>query len=346
MRCSFLPKSLILSLFAAINIGTLSPLKSMDSLEDPTTTPSIKTTQVLSSIPQINIDEFDKVTMTNILKNYGSFEVVGPSVDKLSEQAIEALKESKQVLNLPLESLERVYHQLFNGFQNVHKETSEAFERDGKRPIRNQIAYHFKPYLEPRIPEGIKDLKAIANYYTQAASFLYRLYDKIADTFIKPDQKTVFKEDAQTSCLTIRKYFPGKEGESGITPHTDFGLLTLVVSDRDGLEILEGRNVNEGRWLNAPYGNPGKPRFYINVGDWLFLQTGNEEFGAGIHRVPNVEEDRYSLILFMNPPGIAKFNQTLITLDGVKMDYLEFQKAYQRDFERNLNKCTQHFLRL
>lgn len=344
MKYSFLSKCLISSLFIVISTSPFNHIRTMDGMVDLSESPSVKNTQVLAGLPQINIDEFDEANMDHILKHYGSFEVVGPSMDDLSKSALEALQESKQLFNLPLESLEKVYHELFNGFQNVHKETSEAFERDGKRPIRNQIAYHFKPYLEPRIPEGIGELKAIASYYTQASFLLYRLYDKIAASFIKSDQKSVFKEDEQTSCLTLRKYFPGKMGESGITAHTDFGLLTLVVSDRDGLEILESKNGNEKSWLNAPYGNPGKPHFYINVGDWLILQTGNEEFRSGVHRVPNVEEDRYSLILFMNPPRIAKFNQTLITLGGSKMDYLEFQEAYRRDFHSNLSKCVQHFL--
>lgn len=334
MKFILLSKYLILSLFITMSTDTFGDTKDLEKHA------------TFEEIPQINIDNFDKVIMTNILKNYGSFEIVGPSVDELSALALEALKESKQILNLPIESLEKFNHDNFNGFQNVYKETLLARQRGGKKQVRNQLAFHFKPYLEPRIPEGIKELKASTEYYNNATNLLHRLYDRISDSFIEHEQKSIFKEGLQTSCLTLRKYFPGDNAETGISSHTDFGLLTLVVSDRDGLEILKGKNERDGRWLRAPYGSPDKPRFYVNIGDWLFLQTGNEEFAAGVHRVPNVEKDRYSLILFMNPPGVLKLSKMLITLHGVEMKYEDFLKAYRHDCKRDLKKCSEHFLKM
>ena len=282
-------------------------------------------------LQQINVDEFDEVAMGNVLRTYGSFEVVGPTIDDLSEQALKTFQESKKLLNLPIDALEKVYCERFNGFQNVLKETSEAFQLDGKTTVLNQIAYHFKPYLGARVPEGMKDLRACGDYYKKAENFLHRLYKKISDSFIEPNQRNIFKKDKQNSCLTLRRYFSGKQSEPGTIAHTDFSILTLVVSNHNGLEILDGKNIKKGPWVKVPYGSPVKPRFYINVGDWLYLQMGNEEFGRGVHRVCSIEEERYSLIFFLNPIKFLEYSQKLKTLDGDKIDYLELKKAYQHE---------------
>ena len=75
-----------------MSTSTLSYLKAMtEDRENLTASPSLKKPQTFAGLPQINIDEFDEVTMAHILKTYGSFEVIGPSIDELSEQALETL---------------------------------------------------------------------------------------------------------------------------------------------------------------------------------------------------------------------------------------------------------------
>ncbi len=286
---------------------------------------------VYANLGQINVDNFDKETMTRILKNHGSFEVVGPSVNELSEIALQTLNECKTVLNLPLESLNKVYNDGFHGFQNIQKETQDRYPNDIDK-VRNQVAYHFKPYrLDSKIPEGIDGLKYYPKYYTKAMTFLYNLYDKIAKSYIESDKKTIFNEKAQTSVLTSRKYFPGPGG-TGIPPHSDYGLLTLVVSNKDGLDVLEGENIKNGKWLRTSCGESNKPRFYINIGDWLLFQTGNKEFVAGVHQVPKLKEGRYSLAVFLNPP----LDEERSTFTGIRVKYGKFLMSDKKDYHVNL----------
>jgi hypothetical protein len=62
------------------------------------------------SLPQINLDNFDVAVMKDVLLNYGTFELVGPSADSLRELRQRALDKSKIVLNLPIEVLQTVTH--------------------------------------------------------------------------------------------------------------------------------------------------------------------------------------------------------------------------------------------
>jgi isopenicillin N synthase-like dioxygenase len=285
---------------------------------------------------QINLDQFDKETMTRILKTHGSFEIVGPSVEALSESAIAALDQAKTVFDLGPEVLSRVYHKSnFHGFQNVQSESYEKFLKDGKTPVRNQFAFHFKPYLAdsiPVLPEDIENLKAYSNYYSNSMALLHRLYGKLAEAYHIPIERlTNFKAGPDTSALTSRKYFPDAKGTTGIPPHSDYGLLTLLVSDRDGLEILEGENTKTGKWIHTSCATPYGPRFYINVGDWLLFQIGNKEFVAGVHQVPPVDHDRYSLAVFLNPPHVQK----LTTFTGVEVNYGDYLRSDKKAFHIN-----------
>lgn len=282
------------------------------------------------SLPQINIDKFDKEEMEKILKEYGTFELVGSSIEKLNADAINALEKTREILMLPIENLERVKQVGFHGFQNVRQETLEkqkakiALEEDiSNFPIRNQIAFHFKPYKEAllapsesRIPLGIDALQvnidAYKKYYNDGMKVLHRLYKEIADNFIPKTNVSDLENDTQ-SVLTTRRYFKGTEGETGIPEHSDYGLLTLVVSDQPGLEVKHCEN-----WLSAEC--TPKLRFYVNVGDWLLFQTGRKDFTAGIHRVPHIDEERFSMALFLNPP----YTEEQETPKGGKVPFQKF----------------------
>lgn len=285
---------------------------------------------LLWSLPQINIDKFDKDEMEKILKEYGTFELVGPSIEKLSADAQKALEKTKEILTLPIENLEKVKQVGFHGFQNVRQETLDkqkakiALDEDiSKFPIRNQIAFHYKPYkeanvssLDSRIPLGVDGLpvnvEAYSKYYKDGMEVLHRLYKEIADNFIAKTNVSNVENDTQ-SVLTTRRYFKGTEGETGIPEHSDYGLLTLVVSDQPGLEVKHCEN-----WLTAEC--TPKLRFYVNVGDWLLFQTGRKDFTAGIHRVPHIDKERFSMALFLNPP----YGEEQETPKGGKVPYQKF----------------------
>ncbi len=82
----------------------------------------------------------------------------------------------------------------------------------------------------------------------------------------------------------------------GISPHTDYGFLTILAQDDvGGLQI----QAVDGDWIDAPY----RPDCLIlNIGDILARWT-NGRFNSTPHRVINRsgERSRYSLGMFFDP---------------------------------------------
>lgn len=80
----------------------------------------------------------------------------------------------------------------------------------------------------------------------------------------------------------------------GVAPHTDYGMITLLLQDPiGGLELKK----RDGEWISAPY-IPGT--LVINIGD-LFQRWTNDTYVSNLHRVVNrTGKERYSIPTFFN----------------------------------------------
>lgn len=85
------------------------------------------------------------------------------------------------------------------------------------------------------------------------------------------------------------------ENSIGATPHTDFGLATVLYQDPSGgLEL----KLPDGSWVSAPF---VPETFVVNLGQ-LMARWTNDIYRATPHRVINRRsEDRYSIPFFFNP---------------------------------------------
>ena len=81
----------------------------------------------------------------------------------------------------------------------------------------------------------------------------------------------------------------------GVSPHTDYGTLTLVKQDDvGGLQVKS----SSGEWVTA---HPIADTFVVNVGDLLARWT-NDRFKSTPHRVINSSgNERISLAMFVDP---------------------------------------------
>ena len=85
------------------------------------------------------------------------------------------------------------------------------------------------------------------------------------------------------------------EHRFGVEPHTDFGVLTLLLQDDSG--GLQVKNLT-GDWIEAPQ-IPGT--LVCNIGD-LLERWSNRRFKSTLHRVINrTENARYSIPIFFDP---------------------------------------------
>lgn len=86
-----------------------------------------------------------------------------------------------------------------------------------------------------------------------------------------------------------------KEERFGSAPHTDFGVLTLLLQDNNG--GLQVRN-KAGEWIEA---TPISGTLVCNIGDLLNRWT-NETLSSNTHRVINRSaNERHSLVVFFDP---------------------------------------------
>lgn len=86
----------------------------------------------------------------------------------------------------------------------------------------------------------------------------------------------------------------GGDKAFGVAPHTDYGMITLLLQDPiGGLELRK----KDGEWVGAPY-VPGT--LVVNIGD-LFQRWTNDIYTSNQHRVVNrTGKERYSIPTFFN----------------------------------------------
>ncbi len=85
------------------------------------------------------------------------------------------------------------------------------------------------------------------------------------------------------------------EARFGVAPHTDFGVLTVLMQDSSGgLQV----RAKSGDWIEAP---PIPGTLVCNIGD-LLARWSNKRFASTVHRVINrTSHARYSIPVFFDP---------------------------------------------
>ncbi len=107
------------------------------------------------------------------------------------------------------------------------------------------------------------------------------------------------KLDRPMATLRLLHYPPApgrlQDGQLGAGEHTDYGNLTLLVTDEIGGLMVRDRS---GNWLDAPV-LPGA--FICNIGDCL-MRWSNDVYVSTPHKVNAPKNaDRYSVAFFLDP---------------------------------------------
>ncbi|QPH55908.1 isopenicillin N synthase family dioxygenase [Pontivivens ytuae] len=101
--------------------------------------------------------------------------------------------------------------------------------------------------------------------------------------------------DAPLATLRLLRY-PAEDGAGGIGAgaHTDYGALTLLMTDGTaGLQVKP----RDGDWIDVP---PAEGAFVVNIGDCLMRWT-NGIYASTPHRVLPPPRERYSVAFFLDP---------------------------------------------
>jgi isopenicillin N synthase-like dioxygenase len=154
-----------------------------------------------------------------------------------------------------------------------------------------------EPFRGPNLWPDIPGFRDVALRYFEAVWNLGRcLHQPIAlDLGLDPhwfDDKL----DAPLATLRMLRYPPGTgaAGELGAGAHTDYGNLTLLLTDGEpGLQVKP----RGGDWIDAP---AVQDAFVVNIGDCLMRWT-NDTYVSTPHRVRPPARWRRSLAFFLDP---------------------------------------------
>ncbi len=145
--------------------------------------------------------------------------------------------------------------------------------------------HFFEPNIWPSDTPAFRD--ALVAYYLEVQALAHRLTTLFAAALGMP--AGFFEERTQHSCDTLRvNYFEGVPGQQvmenqyGIGPHTDYGILTVLLTDATpGLEVV----TPSGDWRPVR-AVPGA--LVVNIAD-LLAQWTNDHWRSTLHRVVAIQ---------------------------------------------------------
>jgi isopenicillin N synthase-like dioxygenase len=220
------------------------------------------------------------------------------------------LREADRVFDLPTSDKEKL--SILRHGQNrgwVAKGTERLDEKSGQ--VDRKEAFNIGLELEPDDPRVLAgepfralnvwpDLPGFRattlRYFNALWGLGVDLHRAVARDLGLPEDHFCASFDAPLATLRLLRYPPGTgaEGEIGAGAHTDYGSLTLLLTDGEpGLQVRpRGRD-----WMDVPQA-PGT--FVVNIGDCLMRWT-NDTYVSTPHRVRPPRHRRRSVAFFLDP---------------------------------------------
>ncbi|KAI3734665.1 hypothetical protein L6452_14140 [Arctium lappa] len=222
------------------------------------------------------------------LTNHGiSKEVVGTMIDV-----------SKRFFELPFEERER--YMTSNLYAAVRYGTSFNQNNDGVFCWRDFLKLSCHPMqdfvsLWPSSPFDLRE--AMGRYSSESIDMYGMVMAAILESLgvILKDNKVILEDANQLMMVNWYPSCPEPQLTLGLPPHSDYGLLTLLLQDQvEGLQIQ-----HQGRWLTV---KPIPNSFVVNIGD-QFEIFSNGRYKSVVHRVAvNSLSSRLSVAMLYSLP--------------------------------------------
>lgn len=148
------------------------------------------------------------------------------------------------------------------------------------------------------------------------------------------------------SMLRIFRYFAsGSRAPVGVgsSPHTDWGLFTIIAARQTEGEDSSLQIYSDSRWQSVP--SPGRDAFVVNCGDYMQLRTAGR-WRSPLHRVTRSAWERTSLCFFQYPcynaPVPVSTSQNQLCTANQKLSLLcnQATNAAHDETETQLNSVT------
>ncbi|XP_065858869.1 2-oxoglutarate-Fe(II) type oxidoreductase hxnY-like [Euphorbia lathyris] len=239
---------------------------------------------------------------------YGFFYIVNHGVEE--DLVARVFEQSKKFFSLPLDEKMKLLRKEQRGYTPLYAENldpSSSSKGDSKDSFTigpldsvEKSSLNLWP-AEEVLPSWRPIMEA---YYYKALSAARRLSSLIA-LALNLDQDYFEKIGALNgpdAFLRLLRY-PGELGHSmeetfGAKAHSDYGMITLLVSDGvPGLQVCREKFKEPQIWEDVL---PIRGAFIVNIGDMMERWT-NGMFRSTLHRVMPTGHERYSVAFFFGP---------------------------------------------
>ncbi|KAL8062364.1 hypothetical protein ABFX02_02G142000 [Erythranthe guttata] len=248
-------------------------------------------------LPVIDLSSLDNPLLRSRLigqvslacKEFGFFQVINHGIPvSLTKEALDVAKE---FFDLPNETKMRLASD--DVCKPVRYGTSLNHVKDKVQYWRDFIKHYSHPISTwidswPSDPPTYK--KKMGNY-TKAINDLHKKLMEVIFESLGLKRDYLQKEIEQGSQITAVNYYPSCPEPSlalGLPPHTDYGLLTILLQNQEGLQIKD----KIGNWHCVPAIKEG---LVVQLGDHMEVLT-NGRYRGVVHRaVLNSEKNRISI---------------------------------------------------
>ncbi|KAL6660949.1 hypothetical protein ACP70R_000333 [Stipagrostis hirtigluma subsp. patula] len=254
-------------------------------------------------------------TLDAACRDYGFFQVVNHGVG--GEVSGGVLDAARRFFELPF--AERARYMTPDVRTTVRYGTSFNQANDAVLCWRDFLKLVCQPLADvvPEWPDNPTDLREVASRYAVATHGLFvELMEAALEALGIPAGggggllgELAAGRASQMMTLNCYPACPQPELTLGMPPHSDYGLLTLVLQDRvEGLQVLHA-----GRWLTV---DPIPGSFVANVGDHLEIFS-NGRYKSVMHRVRvNSTRPRISVASFHSVPAERAVGPAAELVDG------------------------------
>ena len=193
-----------------------------------------------------------------------------------------------------------------------------------------------KMFAPNRWPSFLPEIQQALNQYMQAANDCGQQLLKAFAASLGIEHDYFAKQfDQPISRGTLIHYPPqaptASDDQFGVSPHTDFGTLTLLAQDNTGGLRVKSRS---GQWVTA---HPIEDTLVVNVGDLLARWT-NDRFQSTEHAVVNNSgKERYSIVVAVDPNWDAVISPVTLENETPHYDPVLCGEYIQGRFDRSFN---------
>ena len=179
-------------------------------------------------------------------------------------------------------------------------------------------------YRPSEINIGEKYNNQLNDYYNYMSNFAKIIFNNLLRCI-----NIEKRYDESFNTLTLLHYKKDNiHDDLGIGMHSDWGWITILWTDNDGLQIKNENN----EWIDIPN---IKDHFIINIGDMLELLSSGK-YKSTVHRV-KVKEEKYSMAFFYEPSLDSiitpiKYNEKYFDISFKEYIDLKLKESYDKTY--------------